>query len=77
MSSTRAIVMAGNDKMIRNAVISVIHVKTGRRIIVMPGARRLMMVTMKLREPMTEETPRICRPMTQRSVEMSLVNWLE
>ena len=34
--------------MMRKDVTSVIQVKTGRRIIVIPGARRLMIVTMKL-----------------------------
>ena len=48
MSSTSAIVIAGKARTIRNEVKSVIQVKTGRRIIVMPGARMLMIVTMKL-----------------------------
>jgi hypothetical protein len=61
----------------RKAVIKVIQVKTGRRIIVMPGARRLMIVTMKFSEPTTDETPSTCRPRTHRSVDMSVVNWFE
>ena len=48
--STSAIVIAGKARMMRKDVTSVIQVKTGRRIIVMPGARRLMIVTMKLSE---------------------------
>lgn len=77
MSATSAMVIAGNDRTIRKAVTNVIHVNTGNRIMVMPGARKLMMVTMKLRDPMTDETPRTCSPMIQRSVDISVVNWLE
>jgi len=76
INSTRAIVIAGKERIIKKAVIKVIQVKTGRRIIVMPGARRLMIVTMKLSEPMTDETPSTCKPSTQRSVDISVLNWL-
>ena len=68
MISTSAIVIAGKERMMRNDVKSVIHVKTGRRIIVMPGARRLMMVTMKLSAAAMEATPSSCRPMTHMSI---------
>ena len=61
--------MAGKASTIRNAVTSVIHVKTGRRIIVRPGARMLMMVVMKLSEAAIEATPSSCRPMTHMSIE--------
>jgi len=81
MSSTSAMVIAGKERMMRKAVKSVIQVNTGRRIMVRPGARMLMIVTMKFSDPMTEETPRIWRPMIQRSVEPSPTNcweyWLE
>ena len=65
MSMTSAMVIAGNERISRNAVNSVIHVKTGSRIIVIPGARILMIVTIKLSEAAMEATPRSCRPMTQ------------
>ena len=68
MSSISAMVMAGKARTMRNDVTSVIQVKTGRRIIVMPGARRLMMVTMKLSAAAIEATPRSCRPMTHMSM---------
>ena len=54
--------------MIRNEVKSVIHVNTGRRIIVMPGARRLMIVTMKLSAAAIDATPSSWRPMTHMSM---------
>ena len=40
-----------------------IQVNIGMRISVMPGARRLMIVTMKLNAAASDATPRICRPM--------------
>jgi hypothetical protein len=43
----------------RKAVISQPQAKSGSFIIVMPGARRLKMVTMMLIEPRIEETPRM------------------
>ena len=42
-----AIVSGGKAKMIRNAVTSIIQVKTGTRIMVMPGARMLTIVTIR------------------------------
>ena len=61
-------VMAGKAMMIRMDVIKVAQEKIGMRIIDMPGARRLMMVTMKLKAPAIEATPRICRPSAQKSI---------
>ena len=75
MISTRAIVIAGKESTIRKDVKRVIHVKTGRRIIVMPGARRLMIVTMKLSAAAIEATPRSCRPMTHMSIACVGLNW--
>jgi hypothetical protein len=43
----------------RKAVISQPQAKSGSFIIVMPGARRLKMVTMMLIEPRIEEMPRM------------------
>ena len=68
ITSTSAMVIAGKERMMRKDVISVIHVNTGRRIIVMPGARRLMMVTMKFSAAAMEATPSSCRPRIQKSV---------
>ena len=68
MTSTSAIVIAGKERMIRKEVISVIQVKTGSRIMVMPGARRLMIVTMKFSAAAIEATPSIWSPSTQKSV---------
>ena len=45
-----------------------IHVNIGIRMRVMPGARRLMMVVMKLNAAASEETPRIWMPITQKSM---------
>ena len=68
MSSIRATVMAGKARMMRIAVTSVIQVNTGRRIMVMPLARMLMMVQMKLKEAASEAMPRTWMPMIQKSV---------
>ena len=65
MTSTSAIVMKGKERTIRNEVNRVIQVNTGRRIMVRPGARMLMIVTMKFREAAIEATPSNCSPMTQ------------
>jgi len=43
----------------RKAVISQVHTNIGSFIIVMPGARRLRMVTMMLIAPMIDEMPRM------------------
>ena len=48
-------------------VINVIQTKTGMRIIVMPGARMLMMVTMKFSAPATDDAPNTSRLMDQKS----------
>ena len=63
MSRTSATVMTGKASTIRIWVMKLIQVKIGMRIIVMPGARMLMMVTMKLNAAASEATPRIWRPM--------------
>src|SRR2546430_3840537 len=39
-----------------------------RRIIFIPGARMLRMVTMKLNPAASDEIPRICRPSSQKSM---------
>ena len=60
--------MTGKAKMIRNAVIMLIHTNMGMRFRVIPGARMLMMVTMKLIEARMEEMPRIWSPNAQKSM---------
>ena len=47
--------------------MSVIQQKIGMRISVMPGARRLTMVTKKLSAPAMVATPRIWIPTIQKS----------
>ncbi len=44
--------------------MSVIQMNTGRRIIVRPGARMLMIVTAKFNAAISDEVPRISRPTT-------------
>jgi len=67
-------VIAGNANTISRDTINVIQVKTGSRIIFMPGARMLIMVAMKFIDALKEAMPRICRPMIQKSVPTP-VNW--
>ena len=45
---------------IRNAVIRIDHINSGIRSRVMPGARMLKMVVMKLMPPRIEEAPARC-----------------
>jgi len=54
--------------MTRNWTTNDIHVKIGMRMSVMPGARRLMIVVMKLNAAASDEIPRIWRPTTQKSM---------
>jgi len=75
MRNTRPTVITGNAVMIRNCVTSVIHVKTGRRISLRPGARRFRMVTMKLNPAASDEMPRIWRPSIQKSMFGPGENW--
>ena len=63
--------MAGKAKMIKKLTINVIHVNTGKRIMVMPGARMFMMVVMKLKDASKEATPRICSEKIQKSGPIS------
>ena len=77
MTSTSAMAIAGSARMSRKLVTSAIQVNTGRRIIVRPGARRLMIVTIKFSDAMMEESPSTWMPSTQKSVERSGVNCLD
>src|SRR2546428_12831284 len=62
-----ATVMNGTASTVRNAVTSCAQVKSVMREKVMPGARRVKIVTMKLRAPRIDESPMICRPRIQKS----------
>ena len=65
ISSVRATVSTGKASTSRKETISVIHAKTGSFIMLMPGARMLTMVTMKLNAAAREETPNTCNPSIQ------------
>ncbi len=58
----------------RIEVISTFQVKIGIRNMVMPGARRQMIVVMKLTAPRMVPKPLIARPITQRSPPRPGVN---
>ena len=62
-----AAVSGGIANSVRNAITSIIHTNTGIRIIVMPGARMLSAVTMKLTAVATEPMPSMIRPTAQKS----------
>ena len=57
-----AAVTGGIANSVRNAITSIIHTNTGMRISVMPGARMLRMVTMKLTAVATEPMPSMIEP---------------
>ncbi len=67
ISSNRPTEMGGMAVISRNATTSVIQTNTGIRSSVMPGARMLRMVTMKLNAEASEAMPSICRPTAQKS----------
>ena len=62
-----ATVMIGIANRVRNATTSIIHTNTGMRMSVMPGARRLRIVTMKLIADVVEPMPSMMRPTVQKS----------
>ncbi len=49
----------GSESTRRKDTTSEDQVKTGKRIIVMPGALMLMIVTMKFMAPINDEVPRM------------------
>jgi len=51
----------GNESNNKNAVIYTAHTNKGVRCAVIPGARMLVIVTMKLIAPKIEETPAKCK----------------
>ena len=69
--------MAGKARTTRNCTTKLIQTNSGMRMSVMPGARMLMMVTMKLKPAISEEMPSICRPSIQKSMPWVGENWCE
>ncbi len=67
-SAMRPAVSTGVASRIRTAVTRTVHTKIGIRNSVMPGARILKMVVMKLTAPRIEAVPTSARPMIHRSV---------
>ena len=59
--------MTGKAISARIEVTSMFQVKIGSRNIVMPGARSVMIVVMKLTAPRIVPSPETTRPMIQRS----------
>src|SRR5690606_15294462 len=70
ISKNSATVMTGTANNSKNWVTSVIHVNTGIFISVMPGARMLMTVAIRLTAPVSEAMPTICRPSPQKSMPL-------
>ena len=68
VSSMSPTVITGNARISRIEVIRVIQMNTGMRIRLMPGARMLMMVTVKFRAAATEDVPNTNRPRAQKSI---------
>ena len=58
----------------RKEITRVIQQKTGIRIRLMPGARRLRIVTMKFAAATMEAIPRIWRPSSQKSIRKPVEN---
>ena len=59
--------MTGIANSNRNCTTRIIHVKIGIFIRLMPGARMLSTVTMRLMAPVSDAMPVICRPNAQKS----------
>ena len=62
-----AAVTIGIANSVRNATTVIIQTKTGMRNSVIPGARMLRTVTMKLTAEVTEPMPSMISPMVQKS----------
>ena len=69
-SNPAATVTAGTAKMTMNENTSIDHTKIGMRFNVIPGARSLKIVTMKLMAPTVVEMPTNTTPSPQKSVLM-------
>jgi len=59
--------MTGIANSNKNCTTVIIHVKIGIFMSVMPGARMLSTVTMRLIAPVSEAIPAICKPSAQKS----------
>ena len=72
LRSVSSIVMApartGSDSSSRNAVTSIAQANSGMRCSVMPGARMLKIVVMKLIAPRIDEAPATCSEKIARSM---------
>ena len=70
--SVSSMVMApastGSDSSSRNTVTRIDHTNSGILCSVMPGARMLKMVVMKLMAPRIEEAPAMCSEKIARSI---------
>ena len=66
-SAKSAAASTGKTMSTRSEVTSTVQVKIGIRNIVMPGARRQMIVVMKLTAPRIVPKPASARPKTHRS----------
>ena len=58
----------GSDSSSRNTVTRIDHTNSGILCRVMPGARMLKMVVMKLMAPRIEEAPAMCSEKIARSI---------
>lgn len=71
--SVRSIVIApartGKESSNKKAVINTAHTKSGVRLAVIPGARILVIVTIKFIAPRIEETPAICKEYIAQSTD--------
>ena len=67
VNSIKPTVITGNAKTKRMDVINVIQTNTGMRMRLMPGARRLMIVTTKFNAAATEDVPSTNRLRDQKS----------
>ena len=70
MSSIRPTVITGKANTNRIEVTKVIQTNNGIRINVMPGARKLIIVTTKLNAAAKEATPSTCKPNAQKSIPL-------
>ncbi len=67
----RAAASTGKHRITRMLVTKIVHVKIGIRNMVMPGARMVKIVVMKLTAPRMVPRPPMARPRYQRSAPTS------
>ena len=68
---------SGNARMTKKLVTKMFHVKMGMRNMVMPGARKQMMVVMKFTPVNKVPIPDTSRPMTHKSPPVPTVPVVE